>query len=332
VRIFVYEFVTGGGLAGAPLPHGLAREADLMVRALINDLARIPGVVPLATRDPRLPPLPGCETLPALAGEDPLDLYSRGLARADAGWPTAPETGGVLERLARRTLDQGKRLLGCRPGAVRLAASKHATAAALRAAGIPAVPTFAAAGDVPALPGPWVVKPDDGAGCDGTVRVADWRGARQCLEEAPGRLVAQPWVEGHALSLSLLCADGRGRLLCCNRQHIRVREGRVSLAGIEVNAVADLDRRLGGLARDIAAAIPSLWGYVGVDLVQGEQGTLVLEINPRLTTSYCGLARALGINPAAMVLDLLREQAPLLEFAAPCGSPVAIALDGADAR
>ena len=53
-------------------------------------------------------------------------------------------------------------------------------------------------------------------------------------------------------------------------------------------------------------AIPGLWGYVGVDLMLAKEGPVVLEINPRLTTSYCGLRRALGINTAAMVLDLLR--------------------------
>jgi predicted ATP-grasp superfamily ATP-dependent carboligase len=34
----------------------------------------------------------------------------------------------------------------------------------------------------------------------------------------------------------------------------------------------------------------------------------VLEVNPRLTTSYAGLRDALGINPARLVLDLLHER------------------------
>jgi predicted ATP-grasp superfamily ATP-dependent carboligase len=31
----------------------------------------------------------------------------------------------------------------------------------------------------------------------------------------------------------------------------------------------------------------------------------VLEVNPRLTTSYVGLGAAIGMNPAALVLSLL---------------------------
>ena len=64
------------------------------------------------------------------------------------------------------------------------------------------------------------------------------------------------------------------------------------------------------LAERIAAAIPDLWGYVGVDLIDGAAGPMVLEINARLTTSYVGLRHVLGINTAALVLGLLSERVP----------------------
>ncbi len=306
MNIFVFELVSGGGLVGEPLRPSLAREGDMMLRALLDDLAQLPVVRVLASRDPRLPPLPGVRAIVPTPGEDAVELYARGAEAGDAAWPIAPETGGALERLTRETLNLGKILLGSRPDAVRLTASKRATALALRAAGVPAVPTFGGGDRVPPLPGPWVVKPDDGAGSDGMLLVPDWRAAGDRLAMDPGRLVAQPWIEGCALSLSLLCCEGRARLLCCNRQRVRIANGRLALAGITVNAVPDREGRLAELARRIAVAIPGLWGYVGVDLVLAEQGPVVLEINPRLTTSYCGLRRALGINTAAMVLDLLR--------------------------
>jgi predicted ATP-grasp superfamily ATP-dependent carboligase len=306
LRILVYEFVTGGGLVREPLPLSLAREADLMARALVEDLREIPDVEVLVSRDPRFTPIPGVATLVAPAGRDPLAHYSGGLGAADAVWPTAPETGGVLERLAREAVAQGKILLGSDPAAVRIATSKQATVAALRGAGVPAILTVSRPDRLPALPGRWVVKPDDGAGCDGALVVADWRAARERLAAEPPGLVAQPWIEGASLSLSLLCVGGRASLLSCNRQHVRVVGGGLVLERITVNAVADGDGRLAALADRIAAAIPGLRGYVGVDLVWGQDGPVVLEINPRLTTSYCGLREALGVNAAAMVVELLR--------------------------
>lgn len=304
MNIFVFEMITGGGLVADPLPPGLAREGDGMLRALLADLSRVSGVRVATSRDPRLPPLDDVGAITPAPGEDAFALYARGIATADAAWPIAPETDGALERLARDTLASGKVLLGSRPDAVRVAASKRATTRALEHAGVPAVPTFGPSDRLPPLPGRWVVKPDDGAGCDGVLLVPDWCAASDRLAGDPGCLVAQPWIEGEALSLSLVCCEGRATLLSCNRQHVRLEDGHPALESITVNAVPDRSGRLADLGRRIAAAIPGLWGYVGVDLVLSERGPVVLEVNPRLTTSYCGLRSALGINAAALVLDL----------------------------
>jgi tyramine---L-glutamate ligase len=312
VRVFAFEFFSGGGLAQQPLPASLAREGDLMLTSLIGELAEVPGVEVVVSRDSRMPMLAGCRTIFPDPGEDPASLYARGLAAADAAWPTASESGSALERFARETVASGKSLLGCSPAAVRLTASKRGTAQVLHRAGVAVVPTFALLDQPRSIPGPWVVKPDDGAGCECTELVFDWVAALERLRAEPGRLVAQPWIEGEPLSLSMICARGAARLLACNRQAIGLRDGRISLERILVNAVPDGDSRWAHLADRIAAAIPGLWGYVGVDLVLTPAGPVVLEINPRLTTSYCGLRAALGINTAALVLDLLGSEGELL--------------------
>ncbi|GIX29288.1 MAG: hypothetical protein KatS3mg123_3169 [Burkholderiales bacterium] len=309
MRIFLYEHVTGGGFMGQPLPASLAREGDRMLRAALDDLTELPGVETVVSRDPRLPFPPGAAAvLEPAPGESPRSLYRRGLALADLAWIIAPETGGVLEALAREALARGKGLFGCAPEAVRVAASKRATARALARAGLPVVPTFAPGEPLPALPGPWVVKPDDGAGCEGARRVPDVDAVREALLEAGTGPVAQPWIEGEAASLSLLVfPEGRVRLLSCNRQHIAVRGEALALTGVTVGAWADADGRLAALAQAAVAAIPGLAGFVGIDYVQTSAGPVVLEINPRLTTSYCGLRSVLGMNPAALALGLVSE-------------------------
>lgn len=305
MKIFVFEYVTGGGLAGEPLPPSLAREADMMVRALVGELLELPGISVQCSRDPRLPPVPGAEQLLSRPGEGVLALFARGVAGADAVWPTAPETGGVLEMLAVEVLGQHKILLGCRPAAVRVAASKRATARALAAAGVCVAPTFGPSDAITPLPGRWVVKPDDGAGSEGVRRVAGWQEAKEALARGVPGLVAQPWVSGDPGSLSLLCAEDEALLLAANRQFIDVEDDRLLLRGLSVNAITDAGGGLAALAERVVRAIPGLWGYVGVDLILTDSAPVVLEVNPRLTTSYCGLRAALGTNVAATVLDLL---------------------------
>ncbi len=330
MKVFVFEFITGGGLAREALPPGLAEEGERMLRALVAELALVPGVEVLIARDSRLPALAWIESIAAGPGRDPLEPYLRGLRMADAVWPVAPETGGVLERLTRLAEDSGKLLLGSRSAAVAVAASKRSTAAALAAAGVAVAPVYTDPLTLPDLPGPWVVKPDDGAGCVDTLLVADSMKARAALAfRRKENLVAQPWFAGEAQSLSLICRDGDAAVFSRNRQHVRVTHGRVGLHGLTVGAlpVTAAHQRL---AQATAQAIPGLWGHVGIDLVDTARGPLVIEVNPRLTTSYCGLASALGINVAARVLALVDGTAPmgtLSNFVPPSTRPVEIGLE-----
>lgn len=319
MRIFVFEHVTGGGMAGEPLPPSLTREADMMVRSLVADLLEIPGIGVQCSRDPRLAPIPLVDSLSPRSGEDVRSLFARGVAAADAVWPTAPETGGVLEQLATEILQSRRILLGCAPAAVRVAGSKHATALALKRAGINVVPTFGPGDPIIPLSGPWVLKPDDGAGSQGVRRVAGWREAAEALSHSPRGLVAQPWLSGNPCSLSLLCPEGEAVLLSVNRQLVRIEDDQVQLEGVTANAIPDSDGRFAALGQRVAQAIPGLWGYVGIDFVLTDAGPVVLEINPRLTASYCGLRQTLGVNVAARVLDMLRGDPG--RFAAPGHEP-----------
>lgn len=312
MRIFVYEHITGGGLLDQALPASLAQEGDMMLHALLRDLGDIPGMEIIATRDPRLPALdfPINVYTPHSAAETE-QVLGHCMDIAEAVWPIAPESGGALERIHRSVLKHGRILLGSHPDAVRLTASKRATSCHLTQAGIVVVPTYSADAALQDTGGSWVVKPDDGAGCSDIRLFRNLSAARQWLQGYPGNYVLQPFVPGSALSLCVLCREGTANLLSCNNQRVVVRDGQFHFLGSVVNALTDGDGAFAELARRVAAAIPGLWGYVGIDLVQSGSQRIVMEINPRLTTSYAGLRQALGCNPAELVLGLLEDTKPL---------------------
>ncbi|MBP2296281.1 ATP-grasp domain-containing protein [Azospirillum rugosum] len=312
MRILVCEFVTGGGMPpDAPIPASLAREGDLMLRALVGDLLEVPGVEVTVTRDARLPPMH--PPVRSITIDDPRTSWAHweDLAReADAVWPIAPETEGALERFSRMVESAGRRLLNSAADAVAVASSKAATAAALSAAGLPVVPGWPVGGlgaDGPRGDGPWVVKPDDGAGCVDTRLIRDRSEWTAWLEEADrAGFVAQPFQPGTPASLSMLCRDGRAWLLTVNRQDVCL-SGRFFAYGGGIVGGMPTTPPLADLARGVAAALPGLFGYVGVDVIAGPDGPTILEVNPRLTSSYVGLRRATGLNIAAAVLDLARD-------------------------
>jgi predicted ATP-grasp superfamily ATP-dependent carboligase len=88
-----------------------------------------------------------------------------------------------------------------------------------------------------------------------------------------------------------LSADGRFRYL----------GGRLPLSPAqEVRAIR--------LAQRAVQAVPGLMGYVGVDMVLGDAADgstdWVIEINPRLTTSYIGLRALATTNLAEALLQV----------------------------
>lgn len=308
MRIFVVEYITGGGLLKDELATGLLTDAEAMVSALLEDLAVIPGVQVLVSRDPRLsrPPVP-FEIFTPRQVDDIWQDWCHCMECCDAVWPIMPETGGLLERISRLALEVGCRLIGSRPEAVRVAASKLQTSRCLGRHGIDVVPTYTKANVVPDTAPRWVAKPDDGVGCEG-IRILDKpEGLAADLDpDICEDYVLQPYIEGTPASLSMLCHEGEACLLSANLQQVVEFNGRFHVRGILVNGLKQIDRHA-ELARSIAHAIPDLWGYVGVDLICTSGGPVVLEVNPRLSVSYAGLHRALGHNPARLVLRLLNE-------------------------
>jgi tyramine---L-glutamate ligase len=326
LRIFAFEYVTAGGWREIGAAPSLIAEGAAMLRALVRDLARLPAVEVVVAADPEL-------ALAALDADavtiDPSDLrgsWRRIAGRCDLLWPIAPETGGLLEEMARLATAAGCEPLCSRSAALAIARSKTATARWLAERGIPVVATHALEAAAPTADRLLVVKPDDGAGAVDTVLVAgEVALARWRHDDAARGFVVQPFVLGEPLSISLLAQDGEAWLLCCNRQDVAIVDDRFFYRGSVVGGAEDRRAALAPLAQSIAAALPDLWGYVGVDLIDGREGPAVLEINPRLTTSYVGLADSIGINPAELVLAL-REH-PLAELVrplAPRAVPIAV--------
>ncbi|HZN03649.1 MAG TPA: ATP-grasp domain-containing protein [Candidatus Polarisedimenticolia bacterium] len=303
MRIVVYEhFSRPGARASRGAARTILRAGRAMRDAVSRDLASVPGT--------RLVPLrPG----------PPRRVLDRALARADAALVIAPEDGGLLERLAGAPARAGVLSLGPGPRAVRLGADKIATGRLLRAAGVP-VP---AAGRKRA--GAIVFKPRRGCGAEGVVVVRRpedrRRGARIAARAARGDgIVAQAFVAGTALSASYLVragGDGErvGDLLCLGLgcQHLSGRF-RLAYTGGEIpgrlppQAAAMVEEAARAAVAALARAAGDLRGFVGVDLVLGEAGPVVIEINPRLTSSYLGLSRMAGGRIARFMIGAARGE------------------------
>jgi predicted ATP-grasp superfamily ATP-dependent carboligase len=298
LKVFAFDYATAGGPMTRRLPQSFMRQGDMLLQALRADLQALPDVELTTMPSPQ----DDLQTQPPFS-----ERFEACMQAADAVWPLASESEGLLERLSREIL-RGKRiLLGSAPGAVRVAASKLKVARALSGGGVPVAATYSPHAALPDEHGAWVVKPDDGAGCFNIRLFSDRAAALAWIRaDAAERYVLQPFIAGRLGSLSLLCCDGAARVLSCNLERVAMRNNRFHFLGSTVNGLADHDGALDRLAQQVAAAIPSLWGYVGVDFVVTDRGAVVLDVNPRLTAAYAGLHASIGRNPAGLVIELLR--------------------------
>lgn len=319
MRIFVYEYTCGGGLMGQPLPESLQREGWAMLEAVLDDFRRCQGVRTVMLLDPRLawrfPKRPGMQLDYAEPGAEAA-LFRDRARDADFTLVIAPEFDDILYERCRWTEEVGGRLLGPSAAAVRVAGDKLQLAALWQRHDIPTPRTQPLMDATPQLSYPLVCKPRHGAGSQANFLVQNADELRDALRRAAGmgirdEFVVQPPVNGTATSVSFLLGSGR-RIALPAAQQILTEDGRFRYLGGYLPLPAALDGRAKALACRAIGPVEGLSGYVGVDLILGEapdgSRDAVIEVNPRLTTSYVGLRRLAKFNLAEALFALATER------------------------
>jgi tyramine---L-glutamate ligase len=325
IKILLYEFVTSGGLVGdrhAQASESIRREGAAMMAALAADFSGLEGVEVLAMVDgSRLPLLADCQILPVSSPEEEFAVLSEYSHAADWTIVIAPEFDDLLRSRCRLVEESGGRLLGPSASLVSLAADKQRMAEHLSASGLPA-PRGAAisvGGSFPVgIRFPVVIKPRFGAGSQDVRLVPDESAAALYLDQFTGPARVEEFSFGMAASVAFLCGPSGCMDLPPCRQRLSD-DGAFRYLGGELPLEPLLAGRATELAAQAIATLPNPLGYLGVDLVLGDapdgREDVVIEINPRLTTSYVGLRALARDNLAAAMLATAAGETPRLSFA-----------------
>jgi predicted ATP-grasp superfamily ATP-dependent carboligase len=243
--------------------------------------------------------------------------FKRLAAGADFTLVIAPEFNDLLLERCQWVLEAGGRVLGPAPAAVALTADKLALAHCLHERSIATPPTITLADlGAPTSGGcrpPWspaVCKPRHGAGSLATFLVRDGDDLVAARTNVPGEpwsdeMILQPFVPGRSASVAFLIGP-EGMVPLLPATQVLSSDGRFRYQGGELPLPPELSERAIRLAGRALRAVHGLRGYVGADLVLGESpdGTqdTIIEINPRLTTSYIGLRKLARGNLAEAIL------------------------------
>jgi predicted ATP-grasp superfamily ATP-dependent carboligase len=323
--LFVHEFFCSGAYAGELRQSSLAREGLAMLRAVLEDFAACRGCPPITTLDHRLRAHVRIKGIGdwaqihwAESAQHERILFQKLAAESEATFVVAPESDGhLVER--RKLVDRaGGRFLGHSADAIGLCADKLAFAEHLTLREMPTIPTklFDPCTKKFAFPYPFVVKPRDGAGSQDTFLVRHendldsvHRAFAPTGRKREREAVVQSFVAGRSLSVAAIVDGDSGctHVFPVGDQRLS-NDGRFRYQGGAIPARPPLPTSVDAIIVRVCRSIGGLAGYIGFDLILPEDSphVLVVEANPRLTTSYLGYRALANENLAARILQPAR--------------------------
>lgn len=342
-KIFIFEFVSGGGFNKKDLPISLFCEGFAMLRACIEDIKFLDFEIEtlLDERISNLKEILIADSISIVKqNDDFIKLFKKKLLKNEYVFIVAPEFKNVLYNLTRLAEDNDKKLLSIGSNFIQKTASKFKTyeifkTSSLNTPKTSLIPSDSNGLDIKILKQkfenfkkPIIIKPEDGVGAESIFFIEN----KDKLEEFITIMnfdkenfidrphIIQEYVSGQDLSVSLI---GRRLIkqkisyeplpICINAQLLKISgisEPSQYFGGytpIENIPIKYLDDLVSSLSRY------NIEGYFGVDFIMystilGLDGLSFIEINPRLTTSYLGIRNTLKQNILEIVYNAKFER------------------------
>ncbi|MDA1040126.1 MAG: ATP-grasp domain-containing protein [Planctomycetota bacterium] len=291
---------------------GLLAEGRMMLEAVAADAARDGSleVTVLVDEDHEIR-LPSGVCRQFVPQRHELEALTAAAARVDWTLLIAPETGGILVDRVARVRAAGGAVLAPNAAFLTIAADKQATIDALAASGVPVPAGRSLAAGEPAPAGfhlPAIRKARASAGCDGLEIIH----TRDVFSASTTATRLEALVPGSPVGVSCLCGGGDPEILPPLRQRFSAGD-RPHYRGSEPLSDRSVAARATALARRAVAAVErasggaSAVGWVGVDMLLGDRhdgrDDRVLEVNPRLTTSFVVQASMASTSLVRSLID-----------------------------
>jgi len=330
LQLLVYEHVSGGGFANEKISPIILSEGYGMLTSLVSDF-KVAGHDLTTLLDSRLktfnPPI-DADNIVSVSSPSELNKNLVKLSEvADAVYVIAPESGQTLQKLVELVETSGGLSLNSQIGAIKKASNKMTIFEVLKKKRLMVPETVMISLDedvehikhvIKELGFPLVFKPVDGVGCCGLSVVKDRShvvaAAKKIAKESLcEHFIAQKLIQGISVSASVISTGEKALPITLNKQMVTLASPyeKSSYNGGFVPFDHVLEREALEAAQTAVESISGLRGYVGVDIVLTRSGPVVIEINPRLTTSYIGLRKTVNFNLAQAIIDaVFRRQLP----------------------
>ncbi|MFX1353629.1 MAG: ATP-grasp domain-containing protein [Promethearchaeota archaeon] len=337
-RIFIIEFVTGGGFNQVEIPDSLFAEGYGMLRSVIADFKDLDFEIEtiLDTRLTLLSNYIKADFINVIQKfDDFFKKFEDCVKRNKFCFIIAPEFSGILYKLTQIALENNSIVLSINLKGIKLGSSKLKTYFFFRESEISTPSTFLIPHkkeqfDVKFIINkfrqfntPIIIKPEDGVGAESIYyfeteeEILEFFSEKVSLINQSRAYILQKYIEGKDLSVSLIGYRDPPLIVGINAQNLNIKDLNKEseyLGGY--TPVENWEPLISILKNHIEKIeLKSFNGYFGIDFIQKKEGSLsFIEINPRLTTSYIGIRNVVDRNLMSVLLDFKENNFDLNEI------------------
>jgi len=324
-KIFIFEFVSGGGYNTMLMPSSLFCEGYSMLKSIIEDFYDLNFEI-YTLLDKRIAFLGRYLKVNKLALIDEncnyLETYKQLLLKSDACFIIAPEFSNILYNLTEIASSYKKEIYSVGLEGIKLGASKMRTYSFFKRSHIPTpktylIPTCNNQLDLDFIYDKFydlnqsiIIKPEDGVGAELILHIneksqIDKFFKNESLFLKKSRLfILQEYVEGIDMSISLLGILEKKHIepyiLSVNTQNILLPKGSIDSQYNGGLSPAVIGKKTQKSLKKVLHKLDFSYfkGYFGIDFILTPDNSFqFIEINPRLTTSYLGIRNIYNTNP-----------------------------------
>ena len=296
-KILIYEYITGGGLLNEDLTSGLMNEATMIMTSINNCCRKSKYFTYNSFRDHRLLGINDKESIILTDNSKIYDLEF--LREYDYVLPVLPEIDMRLYRYVKYLEKHGINAVISNSDTIKICSDKLKFYKFCKKNSLPSISTYEKYNN--SLKNKLImIKDRYGAGCSYNEVIKNTK----TNEKIGNNKVIQPYINGDDFSVSIYFTKNNFNILTVNKQIIEYKNNKARLQSIIVNIKHNSYLKITSLISSIKNIFPGLYGFVGVDIIIKGDNIFLVEINPRLTTSFIGIYDTLGIN----IIDLISSK------------------------
>ena len=323
-RIFIFEYISGGGFNNKEIPLSLFSEGFGMLRTIIEDFKALDFEVKIMLdyRITKMANLLNCDYIKEVKrAMNTIYEFKASINDCQNVFIIAPEFSKILYNFTKIAEDMGKTLLSMNTAPILLGSSKFQTYRFFTNSRILTPQTFhiksvenkfnveIARKSYNLLQAPAILKPEDGVGAESIYLIKNRGEFEKFVNEQIPYLdgnrdyILQKYIKGTDLSASIINQENRLTLLSINSQKINLIQNKINYLGglTPADNSENIKKEIIKLTEHIDLKI--FKGYFGIDFIRMPDGKIfIIEINPRLTTSYIGIRNVTKENPMLLLV------------------------------